>query len=181
MTITRRRLLETAVSVLAAAALPAPAPHRRWRSASVDEKSGGISPVMTTLSEYISGAAGRALPAGSRRTHQISHPRHDCGDGFRRDLPPGQVAAFAFARTCRRENRDRRRHRRCCAGRSKPRSSTACWRTPTRPTTRMRRRSRIPAAPSCRRRWPSASSSASTGRVAARGDRSATTSARASR
>ena len=50
-----------------------------------------------------------------------------------------------------------------CAARSRRRWRTACWRMPTRPTTRTARRARIRAAPWCRRRSRSASSSASSG------------------
>src|SRR4029079_19779200 len=58
---------------------------------------GGISPVMTTLSEYISGASGRALPAAV-----IDHTKYHTLDTIAAmvsgsELPPGK-AAFACAR-----------------------------------------------------------------------------------
>jgi len=97
MTMTRRRLLETAGSVLAATALPRPSVSAAGGAPPIDEKTGGISPVMTTLSEYISGASGRALPAAV-----IDHTKYHTLDTIAAmvsgsELPPGK-AAFAFAR-----------------------------------------------------------------------------------
>src|SRR5262249_45323101 len=45
----------------------------------------------------------------------------------------------------------------CCAARSRRRSPTACWRTPTRPTTRTHPPPPIPAARWCRPHAPSPS------------------------
>ena len=97
MTMTRRRLLETAGSVLAATALPRPSVSAAGGAPPIDEKTGGISPVMTTLSKYMSGAS---RPRPARRRHR-AHQDHIL-DTFAAmvsgtELPPGK-AAFAFAR-----------------------------------------------------------------------------------
>ena len=120
-------------------------------------------PAMTTLSTYMAEAARRPLPDAvvEKTKHMILDTLR--GDDLRVRTAAGKVRHQLRARVRRRADR------RTVAGiatssadRSKPRSPTACSRTPTRPTTRIRRRSRIPAARSCRRRSPSARSSAST-------------------
>jgi 2-methylcitrate dehydratase PrpD len=89
-------VLQTAGSVLAATALPL----QRTSAVALPpqtETASGISSVMTTLSEYISAASRRALPADV-----VDHTKHHILDTIAAmvsgsELPPGK-AAFAFAR-----------------------------------------------------------------------------------
>jgi len=85
---TRRTLLQTAGSTLAAFVTPA------FRARPAAQPAG---PVMTKLSGYMSAAAGRALPA-----EVAEHAKHHILDTFAAmisgaDLPPG-LAAIRFAR-----------------------------------------------------------------------------------
>jgi len=95
MTITRKEFLRTAGSVLAATAFP----YQRINAVgqAPDEKPSVISPVMKTLSEYISASSGRALPPDV-----VNHAKYHTLDTIAAmvsgsELPPGK-AAFAFAR-----------------------------------------------------------------------------------
>ena len=122
-----------------------------------------------------------ARAAGRRgREDQAHDPRHarrrDLG---RRSFRPGSSPSSSRARTEARRSRPSP-HRPSSAGRLKPPSPTGCSPTPTKPTTRIRRRSRIPDVRSCRPRWRSARRTASTACASCAPWRWATTSARAS-
>ncbi len=86
----------------------------------------------------------------SRREGQASHPRHAGRDGFGIGAAAGALGDQFRAVASRREGRDGCGVQQSCAVRSKQRSRTRCWRIPTRPTIRMRPRSRIPVARSFR-------------------------------
>ena len=166
----RRDLLKTAGGALAVSMIP-----RELVAAGAN-----VSPLMTTLSEYMASAGARPLPDAvvEKTKHMILDTLAAAISGS--DLPPGQFA-INFARAYGGEKIstvDRRQT--SSADRSRRRSPTACSPIRTRPTTRIRPRSRIPAAPSSRRRWRSARSETSTDRGSCGRSRSATTSARAS-
>ena len=78
------------------------------------------------------------------------------------ELPPGKFA-INFARAYKGEKIATVVASNVLCGPIEQPWSTACWRTPMRPMTRIRLRSRIPERPSFPPRWPWASSSAPTG------------------
>ena len=117
---------------------------------------------MARLSAYMSEARNRALPEPvlEKTKHHVLDTIAAMVSGA--DLPPGR-AAIAFARGYGGKAVATVAASILFAARSRRRSRTGCWRTPTRPTTRTARRARIRAARRCRPRSRSASSSARTG------------------
>ena len=103
-----------------------------------------ISPVMATLSAYMSEAGARDASRRSRREGQASHPGYAGRDGL--GIAAARPdASRSISRGCIRARKSRLwRRRTSCAVRSKQRSPTRCWRIRTKPTTRTRPRSRIP-------------------------------------
>jgi 2-methylcitrate dehydratase PrpD len=92
---TRREALRAAGLTVAAAAVPLPPLAAQERAA---QAASQVAPVMATLSEYMAGAATRALP-----DETLEHAKYHILDTFAAmisgsELPPGQ-AALRFARS----------------------------------------------------------------------------------
>jgi len=112
-----------------------------------------VSPLMKTLATYMASAAKNAAAQGSCR----KRPSTICSTPSPR---------WFRARACCRVRKPSPMQRRWAAHRrhwssgrtssptlNRPRTSTACWRMPTRLMTRTHPRCRIPAARSCPPRW----------------------------
>ena len=137
-----------------------------------------ISDVMARLSTYMSRRAIVRCPnaCSNKRSGTCStrSPRWSRDPSWLRAAPRPRSREPTAGRKWRRSLATR-----SCADRWRRRWRTACWRTPTRPTTRGRAAG-IRAVTSCPRRGRRASSSASAARTSCAPWRSATTSARAS-
>ena len=155
--LTRRRMLQGAGGLFAAAALPATEAAASAVSASQGTPSRAAVEITGRVARYMVEARDRSLPPQVAREakHRILDTLGAMVSGAR--LKPGEMA-IRYVRG--QGGVPRRRSSPRTSGRrpSTPRWPTACSATPTRPTTSSRSPRRIPVAPSCppRWRWPSA-------------------------
>ena len=102
--------------------------------------------VMTTLSAYMAGGRHAQTARRGHRKNQTDDPRHAGRDDLGIAIAAGQVRDRFCAQLVRARKWRRSPPPICFAAPSRRHWSTACWPIRMRPTTRIRRRSPIPAA-----------------------------------